>query len=284
MNTMRSSYLIAALCLLLASCQKEYSVEGGNNGNTLGSNCRVSQIIQLDSNTRQGLTSFTTLFNGSDQATRVITYDSVQQAALFSANITYSGDTMRVNPREYFLLNPSKRATSFHTYQDPTDTASGAVTFVYTYDVAGYLSKKEIFVAGVPLPAIRFTYTWGGGNLLSVEGDVVVPGLEKKLFTATMEYDETKTVKNFIPIFPEGYENFPYVMAVDLGLKSKNALVLLSANNYNDQGNVNQTITTTFSNHVFSTDGYLLEWVARGDDPASTALPSGLTRFAYKCR
>ena len=281
---MKSSYLFAALCLLLASCQKEYSVEGGSNGNALGSNCRVSQILQLDSNSRQGLTSFNTFFNGSDQATRVVTYDSIQQATLFTANLTYTGDTLRVNPREYFLLNPNKRAASFHTYQDPTDTASGAVTFIYTYDVAGYMSKKEIFVAGVPIPAIRFNYTWGGGNLLSVDGNVVVPGLEKKLFTAFMEYDETKTVKNFIPIFPEGYENFPYVMALDLGLKSKNALVNLSASNYDDQGNVSQTITTTFSKHVFSTDGYLLEWTANGDEPASTALPSGLTHFSYKCR
>ena len=98
-----------------------------------------------------------------------------------------------------------------------------------------------------------------------------------------MEYDGTKTVKNFIPVFPDGYENFLYVMALDMGLKSRNPLTKMTASNYNAQGTIDQTVTTTFSKHVYSTDGYLLEWVASGDDPASTALPSGLTRFSYKC-
>jgi hypothetical protein len=285
MNIMRSSYtILAATCLFLASCQKEYSVEnGGNGGNNIGSNCRVSQIVQLDSNTRKGLASFNTYFNGSGQGTRVVDWDSVQNSALFTSDIVYSGDTMRVNANEFFLLASNKRVNSFHTFQNPADTASGALTFAYSYDASGYMSKKEIFVNGIAIPAVRFTYTWGGGNLLKVDGDVVVPGMVQKLFTASMEYDGTKTVKNFIPVFPDGYENFLYVMALDMGLKSRNPLTKMTASNYNAQGTIDQTVTTTFSKHVYSTDGYLLEWVASGDDPASTALPSGLTRFSYKC-
>jgi len=287
MKNMRSFTLISALlCLLLASCKKEYSVENGgaNGGITVGNNCRMSQIVQLDSVSGQGWTSFSTIFNSADQATRVVSFDSLQDVPLFSANITYAGDTMRVNPNEYFLLAANKRVSSFHTYQDPSDTSSGAVTFVYNYDAARYMIKKEIFVASIPVPAIRFDYVWGGGNLLDIDGNVVLPGLEKKLFMASLEYDATKTVKNFIPVFPDGYENFAYVMALDMGLKSRNVLSRITANNFNDQGDIDQTITTVFNHYVFSTDGYLLEWVAEGDAPSSTALPAGLTRFSYKCK
>jgi hypothetical protein len=287
MKMMRSILALIVACALLPSCKKEYSVEGGvNNGGNppLGSNCRVNQVVQLDSASRRGLASFTTFFNATGQGTRVVTYDSIQDANLFTSDIAYSGDTMRVNAHEYFLLSSSKRASSFHTYQNPADTSSGAVTFVYSYDGSGYMSRKDIFVKGVPVPAVRFTYTWGGGNLTGVEGAVVVPGLEQKLFTAKMEYDATKKVKNFINFFPDGYDNFPYTMTLDLGMKSRNALVKLTASNYDNLGNISQTVTTTFTGHVFSPDGYLVEWMAKGDEPASSGLPVGLTRFNYLCK
>jgi hypothetical protein len=278
---------IALVSCIVLSCKKEYSVENGPfdpNNPKIGANCRLSQIVEVDSSSGAGFGSLNAYFNANDQVTRVSTFDSVQGLTIYNADITYSGDTMRVNAQEYFILDASQKAMEFHTFQDPVDTSSGKITFVYSYLASGHLAKKEIFVGGIPIPAVRFTYTWSGDNLTSVEGLVVVPGAEQKLFSAIMTYDNTQTVKNFIPIFPDGFETVPYIMAINLGLTSRNVLTSLSASNYDNSGNLSQTLTTTFTGQKFSPDGYLVEWMASGDLPANSGLPTGLTRFHYHCK
>ena len=285
MNRLIASVAILSL-LLLASCKKEYSVENGYDPNNppLGTNCRLSRIIQADSATGIGLGSFSTVFDANFLGTSVVIYDSIQGSAQFTANLSYRGDTIHVDTNEYFLLGANKRALSFHSHQDPADSTSPSLDFVYSYDGSGYMVQKEIFVHGVGVPAVRFTYTWANGNLVGVVGNVVFPGQEQKLFSATMEYDLTHTVKNFINIFPDGYEHSPYVMAVDLGTKCRNPLIKLTADNYDSSGNVTDSVVTTFSGHKYSTDGYLVEWMASGDAPATGILPPGLTKFRYTCK
>ena len=283
----RLTALVAILSLaMLASCKKEYSVENGYDPNNppLGANCRLNRITQADSATGVGLGSFSTSFDANFLATRVSIFDSIQNAVQFSANLTHSGDTIHVDTNEYFLLGSNKRALSFHTHQDPADSTSPSLDFVYNYDGSGYMTKKEVFVHGVPTPAVRFTYTWANGNLVGVEGNVVFPGQEQKLFSATMEYDLTHAAKNFINIFPDGYEHASYVMAVDLGSRNRNVLSKLTASNYDSSGNVSDSVVTTFSDYKFSSDGYLLQWIASGDVPATGVLPPGLTKFGYACK
>jgi hypothetical protein len=277
---------LAILCLVsLYSCKKEYSIENGYDPNNppLGNNCKLSGIIQADSATGIGLNSFTTTFDANFKGTYVVLWDSVQGSAQFSANLAYNGDTLRVDANEYFLLGTNKRTLSFHTHQNPADSTTPALDFLYTYDGGGYMTKKEVYINGINIPAVRFTYTWTSGNLTGVEGDIVVPGQEQKLFTATMEYDLSRTIKNFINIFPDGYEHAPYVMALDLGTKSKNPLTRMAATNYDSSGNATSTVATTFINQKYSADGYLLQWLAEGDAPAIGILPPGLTKFHYTC-
>lgn len=276
----------AFFLLVLTSCKKEYSVENGYDPNNppIGNNCRLSRIVQADSATGIGLGSFNTLFDANLQATSLNVYDSLQATSLYNVTLLRSGDTLHVNANEYFLLGANKRVLSFHSHLDPADANSPSVNYIYTYDGAGYLIKKELFQAGFNFAAVRFVYTWANGNLTSVEGDIVVPGQEAKLFSATMQYDATRTIKNFMPLFPDGYEHFLYDMAVDLGTRNRNPLIRMDATYYDGSGNPVTNVTNLFSGHKYSADGYLVEWYVTGDSPIISTIAPGLNKFGYTCR
>lgn len=281
-----TSFVAAFSILLLVSCKKEYSVENGYDPNNppLGNNCRVSTIVQADSATGIGLGSYATTFDANFLATRLEVYDSLQGTSLYNISFSRTGDTLRVNANEFFVLGSNKRALSFHSRLDPADPNSPSIEYVYTYDGSGYMTKKELFQSGIPIPAVRFEYTWANGNLQSVEGNIIVPGQEAKLFSATMQYDLTRTIKNFIPLFPDGYEHFLYDMAVDLGTNSRNPLTRMEATYYDGAGNVTATVTNLFTGHVYSVDGYLKEWYVVGDAPIISTLAPGMNKFKYTCK
>jgi hypothetical protein len=136
-------------------------------------------------------------------------------------------------------------------------------------------------VEAVPVPVAEFNYTWSGGNLVAIEG--TIPVLSQKILTASLEYDASKTAKNFIPIFPDGFEFAPYVLAFDIGKKSSNVVKKVTMSIYDNAGNLDQTLVTSFKDYVFSSDGYLLEWIGDGDDQSALGLISGRTKFKYHC-
>ncbi len=285
---LKISFVVAVL--MLAGCQKEFSYEdnggpgipGGNP--PLGNNCRVEQIISVDSATGTGLFSLYTIFNSSDIASRVEVYDSIGATIEFAADLAYNGDTIRASSssNEFFVTDASKRIREFHTYEDPADTSTEKVIYTYTYDGNGYLSKKEVNFESIPVPVAQFNYLWNSGNLVTIDG--FIPVLGQKIIGADLEYDGSKTAKNFIPIFPDGFEFSPFLLAFDLGKKNTNVIKRISMRFYDDMGIVTETLVTEFKNYVFSQDGYLLEWYAEGDTQDGLALLNGLTKFKYRCK
>lgn len=271
---------------VLSSCTKEMSVENdGTRGPAVGADCRPSQVVLIDSATRAGDFSFLTRFGSNGRAASVEAYDSLSNTSLFDFPLVYSGDTLRDFDGGYFLLEASGRVRTYVT----TDTTGGAVETVryeYTYDANGYISRKELFSSLLPLntPLVRFTYTWAGQNLTAVEGRVVVPGFERMLFKSALEYDNTQTVKNFLPVVPDAAEAALFIMAVDLGRKSRNLLRRIKSSTYDDAGMVDETLTTEFSSPLFSMDGYLLEWTVSGDEPIALPFFVGRNVFRYHCR
>jgi hypothetical protein len=272
-----------------SGCQKEVSYEmntgqGNQGGNPpLGNNCKVEKIIVADSATGTGLFSLYTLFNSSDIASRVEAYDSIGGTTEFAVDLSYIGDTIRPSSsNEYYVMDASKRISEFHTYEDPLDTSTEKIAYTYTYDGSGYLSKKEISLESIPVPVAQINYLWNSGNMVTIDG--FIPIIGQKIITADLEYDGSKSVKNFIPFFPDGFEFAPFVLAFDLGKKSNNVLKRTTMRLYDSAGNVSQTLVTDYKNYVFSSDGYLLEWFVEGDVPNGLPLLTGRTKFKYLCK
>lgn len=286
---MRVSRLICVLLLpvMLFSCSKEESTETGGNptapGGALGNNCKVNAIIVADSLTGRGLFSLYTSFNASRQATRVEAYDSISLSLEAAADLTYNGDTIRVGQKEYFVTDASKRITRYYSLSDPSDPSSDTYVYNYTYDAAGYLKEKTISIAALPVPLVKFVYTWVGGNLVKIEGNTAVPGFIQKVLTAEMTYDASKTAKNFLPLMPDGFETFLYIMAVDIGKKSANVLSTVRMTTYDENGAPADIYNTLIRDIKFSADGYITEWFAEGNGVDAMGIFTGRTMFSYNC-
>jgi hypothetical protein len=287
MTNIRSGLVVALLSFLIFSCSKEESADnGGNPGGggqpPIGTNCKVNQVIAADSATGRGLLSIFTAFNTAGLGTSVRVYDSTNGTVPFESTLQYIGDTIRISPTDYFLRDGSGRVAKFVTVED-FGSGPEEASITYQYDASGYLAKREISIASIPIPFIRFAYTWSGQNLAAVSGDVIVPGFEQKVLTAQLEYDATLTAKNLFPIFPDGFETSFYIMALNLGKASKNLVKKITLNTYDENGNLDQTFVTNISKYVFSSDGYLTEWYAQGDDISGAGIPAGRSQFKYFC-
>ena len=286
---MRESRLIFVLLLqvILFSCSKEESIEIGGNppapGGALGNNCKVNTIIAADSLTGKGLFSLYTYFNADRLATRVEAYDSVKLSMEAAADLTYKGDTIRVGQSEYFVTDAGKRISKFYTRLDPSDPSSDEYIFNYTYDAAGYLKEKTVSMAALPVPLVKFVYTWTGGNLVRIEGNTAIPGFIQKVLTAELTYDASKAAKNFIPVMPDGFETFLFMMAVDIGKTSANVVKTISMTTYDDNGAPADIYNTLIKDVKFSTDGYITEWFAQGDGFDALGIFNGRTLFKYSC-
>jgi hypothetical protein len=263
------------------------SLENGAGGiivdPPLGNDCMVNQIIAADSLTGQGLFSHYTQFNTLGLAQKVEIYDSVSGTMQFQGSIQHKGDTIRVSPSDYFLTDANKRVKQFRT-TDFSGTSGDTLTYVYEYDLNGYLVEKEIFISGFVFPILRYTFIWSGQNLVSIDGVIAVPGINQKVMTVVLEYDASQTAKNFIQVMPDGFENALYIMGLDLGKKSRNLVKKYVVTIYDDLGALDEVYSMNFSNYKFSSDGYLTEWYAKGEDAGGTPFQSGRTLFKYFCK
>jgi hypothetical protein len=263
---------------LLFSCSKEYSLE---DAGAAARDCRVSSIIAVDDVSGQGVYAMNTRFNSGDLADFVELFDSVRNAADIAANLTYRADSVFSSENDAFALDASQRVKKHTAPLDPADPGGEKIIYEYQYDGNGYLVKKTISSSFFPVGQVVFTYTWTAGNLTGIEGDI--DGLGKFL-TARMEYDLSKSPKNFIYIFPEGVENFLFINALNYGKKPANLIKTIQVEYFDDQGTPQFSYNTTIRDVVFSSDGYVQEWFVEGDSFDPLGIFVGKNKFTYSCK
>jgi hypothetical protein len=74
------------------------------------------------------------------------------------------------------------------------------------------------------------------------------------------------------------------VMAVDMGKRSRNLVSRISLTTYGTGGMADSTRTARYSDYVYTTDGYLVEWKVSGDPIPALPFPPGRNRIRYFCR
>ncbi|WP_336515332.1 hypothetical protein [Pollutibacter soli] len=286
---MKKLLLPLGLIFILSACQKELSVEDGTpiipppgGTGTIGNNCKLQQILAINPANSAGLYSIYTQFNSAGVATKVEGFDSTTSTMDFEASFIYTGDTIRVSPVELFLTDAQKRVKAFHTV-DNSGSAIDSAYFAYAYNGEGYLISKTAFLVGIPFPLAVFTYTWSGGNLVAVKAVSNLTGSDQKVFEASLEYDGNAVAKNFIPVYPDGIESSLYIMGLNIGKPSRNLVKKVVATTYDENGNVDSTLTSTYSDYKYSSDGYLIEWTVGGDLLGGSPFFTGRSAFKYYC-
>jgi hypothetical protein len=279
---MRITSLLFVMLAMLASCSKEYSNE---NGAIISNECRLSSIAAADSLSGKSFFALNTKFGTNDVANYIEVFDSVNSTSDPREDLVYSGDTVKLGTSgSYAILDGAKRVKLLYSPAPPSTFQIPSLTYNYTYDAGGFLTLKTISFSGLPIPAVRFTYTWNANNLVKVEGVSVILGTSTTLLSATMTYDAGKTVKNFIPIYPDGFESALYIMALNFGKPSKNLLKSVVLKTFDNTGAPLDTYSTNIKNALISGEGYLSEWYAEGDSFDALGLFGGLNKFGYRCK
>ncbi|HRN56809.1 MAG TPA: hypothetical protein PLL71_10175 [Agriterribacter sp.] len=277
---------IAVFSVFFASCKKELSHENPNAGPPpVGNDCTIATVTPCDSVSGRGYGSFHITAGADHLAQKTEWYDSTSGAVSYHANFTYSNDTIRINKKEFFLIDGYGRVKEFNTLEDPLDANSEHYKYTYAYDADGQLSSKHWFLPAynADLPFFSYKYKWQNGNLVRLEVNES-SGDKRLALTAELSYNNDQTVKDFLYFFPDAYELARYIFAVNMGKKPKNLLEKIVVKIYDSDGNVIQTYNTTYKNYKFSPDNYVTELYASGDVMDGLPFVDGLTKFEYQCK
>ncbi len=276
------------LIITFTSCLKEYSTENGDIGSggatIIGANCRISKIAYADSASVFGIGSISAVINGSDNATNITKFDSLTLTIDFNSTPQYFGDTVAIDPDQYFVLdNSTKRVKLFHGLFDPTVPGSPEFDVDYIYDASGYLVNKFYSFSLFPgFPFLQVTYTYTGGNLTHMVSDDLFTG--DMIKDADLTYFSNIAPKNFMNIFPDENTYAEFNQFYSFGKKNTNAVKSLKLRYY-DPGNVLvDSASSSFSNYIMSRDNYVLSVLMTGDDQSSIPATAGKLNFSYKCK
>ena len=271
----------------LASCQKEYSSEnGGDNGAgvIIGADCRISKIAYNDSATGISIGSIGATIDALDVVTDVTKFDSLTLTIDFNAVPQYFGDTVYIDPDQYFIFDATtKRINSLHGLIDPTVPGSFEYDITYNYDGSGYLiSKSYAYTLSPGIPIQTVNYTYSGGNLTHMT--VVDEFTTDVIKDADLTYYPTISPKNYMYVFPDEDTYAPFTQFFNFGKRSTNAVKNLKLRFY-DPGNVLvDSAVSSFSSYVMSRDNYVLSAYMLGDDQPCIPAAEGKLNFSYKCK
>jgi hypothetical protein len=285
----RTSFILGiGILAVLFSCTKEYSLENSGNANNpliVGNNCRINKIVYFDSATGLiGLGSIAAIINPADQVPQITKFDSLSATIDFQANLTYIGDTIYINPDEYFLVDVlTQRISRLHGLIDPTIPSSLQFDADYSYNAAGYLVQKSYSLTSLPgVPYYIVNYTYFGTNLVHMSSTEQTTG--DLISDADIDYYNNLTPRAFWYLFPDELSYTHYNQFLNFGNKPTNAVKSLKVRYY-DPGNVLRDSTvSTFTSYNMSLDNYVLSVMMTGDDQYSIPAPAGKLVFSYKCK
>lgn len=280
---MKKLAIVFLSLLIVAGCKKEKSLDTGDFSPVfIGNNCTVSQVLTVDSLTGVGFAAHNAFFNSSLNPVGTEIYDSLSNSLYFISAFTTSGDTIKGSAGEYFVKDASGRIKYYKGLDDPTDPSSDTVEVRFTYDVTGYLTKREYYYYGIPIPLARSTYSYTNGNLTKSVFETVYP-TSQVVIDATAEYNTNQPVKGFVYTFPDDFLTYMYNLSFNYGNRSANTLKKLTTKIY-DNGTLTDSLVTNYKNYKLSRDNYVLELFAEGDYQDGLGIIDGRTKFSYQCK
>jgi hypothetical protein len=281
----KGSLYALVIVVALASCQKEYSTEEGNDttGTIIGADCRINKIVYNDSASGVSIGSISADINAADIVTGITKFDSLTLTLDYTFAPQYFGDTVTIDADQYFIVDNTKRIKQFHGLVDPTVAGSPEFDVAYNYDAAGFLiNKTSSYTAlpGIPFQSVNYTYT--GGNLTHMQ--TVDEFTSDILKDADLTYYNNIAPKNYMNIFPDEDTYSPFNQFFDFGKKSVNAVKTLKVRFFDPGSVLVDSAVSVFATYILSRDNYVTSVYMLGDDQASIPAAEGKLRFTYKCK
>ncbi len=285
----RSFYILtAALLTTFYSCTKEYSLENGSDTSSLiiGTDCRLSKVDYYDSATNVPLGSIAASINLKDTVTDVTLFDSIGNNIGYNSMPVYSGDTIYIDPDQYFLVDPTTGRIS-HLHGVLTGSLFPFESD-YFYDAGGNLIQKTYDFAGAGVsPALVVDYTYIAGNLTHMTStDRTISEL---ISDADIDYYSNITPRRYLNLMPDETinSNFNHFSGLtqffNFGNKPTNAIKTLKVRQYVGNVAVDSTVSN-FTGYIMSRDNYVMSVYMLGDDQESIPAAVGKLVFSYKCK
>lgn len=275
---------LAGLITLLAACNKKDSNPDVPVVPLIPQNCAMLRMAQQNNGAGQPDFSITYTYDTSNRVIGVFAYDSAVSKLLAKQTFTYSGDTIRINAKQYFLTDLSGRIRHFHTLSDPGDNASDVYDYDYQYNDSGFLSVKNLYVNGTGKPDYITAYTYHGNVLTDCSMTVPAAG-NAVLLSASLNYNYEQNAQNWLYHFPDGFESYLYQQCFNYGRKSACPLKKVVTQLFDTgQKSVADQWTTTYTDYQFSTTGNIIAATATGDEQQGFAGFYGKTVFGYGCK
>jgi hypothetical protein len=275
--------------VLFTACTKEYSFENpfANSGNvTIGNNCIIAKVIEYDTLGNRGASAINYLFNAAgDRVVSVNQTDSITLNSLLNKTVSYLQDTMRLDAGQFFTVDlATARVKSFTGRENPYNNTSPVFSFKYNYDASGKINTKTKTNPLFPTFIIESTeYVFTNNDLTGIVKKL--PLLNTTIFTASLEYDNSRQPKNYFSMLPDCNELAPYVAALNTGARSLHPVKKIVIKNFDQlTGAFIDSTVTNFSNYKYSLDNYVLSLDASGFDIPALPLVSGRNKFEYFCR
>jgi hypothetical protein len=280
--------LFVVLCMgsLLASCEKEVSQEivVNTDPNFLGVNCRIGKINYSDSATGAAIGSIAANINLSNQTTNINQFDSLGGFLEFFQSPVYSNDTIYLGAGEYYVVaGTDKLVQKHHGLVDPGNPLSPGFDVLYTYNGTGNLVKKTRTLLSLPAVVeseVNYSYE-ANGNMVAMTHRNMITGF--LVSDATLQFSPITVPKNYLCFFPDettGAQDIPFF---NFGKPPYNALEYVKLRHYSGAGVLTDSLQSTFSNYLLSSDNYVQKVMMRGDVQPWLPVKKGLLSFSYHC-
>ncbi len=286
---MKKIIVLLFTAYIVTGCNKQYVETDPATGqetsalsNNASSICDLIGFQQID-----GSTIFNKLLFTKDSAKLPVTlvyFDSVNQKTDKLIRFTYSNGIVNINNNEWMALDPvSKNITKYNVRQYYADSTFDNEFYEYVYNDLNELVNKYTYLNGTKTPDYITNYQYDNSKNL-VKCELFLSDGKTKLLQTDIKYDLSKTIKPWIYLYGDSFENYLYLQGFNFGVKPVNPVAEMTTVIFDvNSGNVFDTWKTSFNAYVFSKDSYVLQVNSTGDLQQGLGLFLGTNRFNYAC-
>ena len=286
---MKKYNCILILLLLVLGCSKEYVETDPLTGKEVqalttdpAASCQLTQLKQISAKI-----SFNRLDYQRDNANKIMGinyYDSITNTVDYKLTFQYRGDTIAMGNWEWMIQDGSTKNISQYFVRDTTNGSFwDDILYEYKYDPAGKLIKKLTYYNYSSDPDYITNYLYDGNDLISTQ--LFAADVQSKLMQTDVSYEVSKTIKPWIYLFGDAFENYRYLQGFSFGKRPAHAVKKIVSTIYDaNDGTVLDVWTTNMGEYVISKDQYVLQVTSSGDIQQGMGLLLGTIRFDYQCK
>lgn len=281
--------IILSLLAVLSSCGKSFVETDPATGNTPehvsnnpNATCMIGNISQI--NGSQIYNNLAYQYTTAQLASGVeITEPSLNNNRVVK-NFSFRGDTILLDASQWLLQDPVTRYISkMQVIEQVNSNIQDTILYQYEYDGSGKLVRKKCFYNRSKDPDFTTDYSYTGNNITSCK--LMLGSGPQKLMESSISYDATISIKPWLYLFTDVFENNLYLQAFSFGIRPSLAVKEINTVVYDSgSGNIIDTWVTKFSGYVLSKDNYVLQVNANGDNQQGLAFLTGTLRFNYSCK